>query len=311
MNKSGIFIILAALICVGLFMSAYIIDEREQIIITQFGKKVGDPKTEPGLKFRIPVIQKVNRFNKTLLVWDGEKGELPTSNKTYIWVDTFARWKIADPFLFFQRCKNERGALIRIGDIINPAVKNAVASYPLIETVRNTTRKMDMLLDELSENEKVKTNHSVETGRSKIMKEVLMAAKPKLADMGIDLIDVTVKRLNYRDDVRESVYDRMIAERTQIVEKLRSQGRGEAQKILGDKEKKLKEITSNAYKTAQKIKGEADGKATKIFAEAFGKDAEFYSFIKTLEVYSDSLDEKSTLVLSTESDFLKYMKSVE
>ena len=186
-----------------------------------------------------------------------------------------------------------------------------MASYPLIETVRNTQRKMEMLQDELAENEKVKTDYNVETGRTKILDEVLAASKPKLADMGIDLIDVKVKRINYRNDVRESVYDRMIAERTQIVEKLRSQGRGEAQKILGDKEKELKKITSNAYKEAQKLKGEADAQATRIFAEAFGKDPEFYSFIKTLEVYSDSLDEKSSLILSTESDFLKYMKSVE
>lgn len=296
---------------IGLFSCAYVIDEREQVIVTQFGKMVGEPKNDPGIHFKIPVIQKVQRFPKTLLEWDGEKGELPTSNKTYIWVNTFARWRIIDPYLFFKTCINEKFALDRIGDIIDPAVKNAVASYQLIESVRNTNRKMDMLEEESLEGGAKVAEYMITVGRGKIMNQVLEAAKPKLASFGIDLIDVKVKRLNYREDVRESVYERMIAERTQIVEKLHSQGRGEAQKISGDKERELKRITSEAYRASQIIKGQADATSTQIFAEAFSRDPEFYSFVKTLEVYKDVFDSKSSLVLSTDSDFLKYLKKVE
>lgn len=310
-NNSGFLVIILVVAGLVLFSSAYVIDEREQVIITQFGRKVGEPIKDPGIHFKLPAVQKVNRFPKTLLEWDGEKGELPTSNKTYIWVDTFARWRIADPYLFFKTCINEKIALVRIGDIIDPAVKNAVASYKLIESVRNTNRKMDMLEDEQLEGESKVVDYTIEAGREKIMTEVLEAAKTKLASFGIELIDVKVKRLNYREDVRESVYDRMIAERTQIVEKLRSQGRGEAQKILGDKEKELKRITSGAYKTAQTIKGEADATSVRIFADAFSKDPDFYSFVKTLEVYKEVFDNKSSLVLSTDSDFLKYLKRIE
>jgi len=310
-NSSGFFIIILAIAGIIFFSSAYVIDEREQIIITQFGKKIGEPKKDPGIHFKLPIVQKVNRFPKTLLEWDGEKGELPTSNKTYIWVDTFARWRIADPYMFFKTCINEKFALDRIGDIIDPAVKNAVASYKLIESVRNTNRKMDMLEDDQLEGGSKVVDYRIEAGREKIMLEVLEAAKTKLAGFGIELIDVKVKRLNYREDVRESVYDRMIAERTQIVEKLRSQGRGEAQKISGDKERELKRITSEAYKTAQKLKGEADATSVRIFADAFSKDPDFYSFVKTLEVYKEVFDSKSSLVLSTDSDFLKYLKKIE
>ena len=310
MNNSGFLIIILAIIGTVFFSSVYVIDEREQVIVTQFGKMVGEPKKDPGIFFKLPIVQKIYRFPKTLLEWDGEKGELPTSNKTYIWVDTFARWRIADPYQFFKRCTNMRSALDRIGDIIDPAVKNAVASYPLIESVRNTSRKMDMLEEEALEGGSKVADYAISVGRERIMNEVLAAARAKLNDFGIELIDVKVKRLNYREDVRESVYDRMIAERTQIVEKLRSQGRGEAQKISGDKERDLKQITSEAYKTAQKIMGEADATSTRIFAEAFSKDPEFYSFIKTLEVYKETFDSNSSLVLSTDSDFLKYLKRI-
>lgn len=310
MNNSGFLIIILAIIGVIFFSSVYVIDEREQVIVTQFGKMVGEPKRDPGIFFKLPVVQKIYRFPKTLLEWDGEKGELPTSNKTYIWVDTFARWRISDPYQFFKRCTNMRSALDRIGDIIDPAVKNAVASYPLIESVRNTSRKMDMLEEDALEGGSKVADYTISVGRERIMNEVLEAARAKLDDFGIELIDVKVKRLNYREDVRESVYDRMIAERTQIVEKLRSQGRGEAQKISGDKERDLKQITSEAYKVAQKIMGEADATSTRIFAEAFGKDPEFYSFIKTLEVYKETFDTNSSLVLSTDSDFLKYLKRI-
>lgn len=292
-----------------LSMSAYTVDETEQVVITRFGKLIGEPVTDAGLHFRVPFVDQVNPFPKNLQEWDGQKGEIPTSNKTYILVDTFARWRIMDPVLFFQTCRDVRGGLFRIGDIIDPAVKNAIASYDLIEAVRNSDRLVtvdDPVFGETGDGQQ--TNQTITIGRNGITRQIMGNAKEKLKSFGIDLVDVKLKRLNYRDDVRNSVYDRMIAERTQIVEKFRSEGRGEAQKIRGQKEKELKKIESEAYRTAQGIKGDADAEVTRIYADAYGKDPEFYSFIKSLEVYEQALNKESTLVLTTDSEFLKYIK---
>ena len=302
-------ILLFAAIAV-LMMSAYTVDETEQIVITRFGKLIGEPVTDAGLHFRVPFVDQVNAFPKNLQEWDGEKGEIPTSNKTYILVDTFARWRVVDPVLFFQTCRDMRGALIRIGDIIDPAVKNAIASYDLIEAVRNSDRLVsidDPIFGETSDGAKI--NKTIKIGRGGITRQIMTNAKEKLKSFGIDLVDVKLKRLNYRDDVRSSVYDRMIAERTQIVEKFRSEGRGEAQKIRGKMEKELKKIESEAYRKAQILKGQADAEVTRIYADAYGKDPNFYSFIKSLEVYEEALNKESTLVLSTDSEFLKYLKN--
>jgi len=310
MKIKGVLIIIVVGVIALAFFSAYTVDETEQVVITQFGKVIGDPKTEPGLYFRIPFIQNANYFPKNLQEWDGDPGQLPTQEKTYIWVDVFARWKIVDPVKFFQVVNNMVSAQGRLDDIIDPAVRNLIAENRLIETVRRTNRELEFeLLDSDLQEEVTATN--IQVGRVKIEQAILEQAQPKLKPFGIELVDVKIKRVNYVEDVRKSVYERMIAERNKIAEKYRSEGKGEARKILGDKEKELKEITSEAYKKAEEIKGDADAEATNIYAAAFGLDPEFYSFLKTLETYKTTLDNNSSLVLSTDSEFLKYLKGYD
>lgn len=263
----------------------------------------------PGLRFKIPFIQNANVFHKNLLEWDGDPGQIPTLDKTFIWVDTFARWKIVDPVKFFQTVNNRFNAITKLNDIIDPAVRNFITSYSLIEAVRKSNKELGIDEIGLEDTQKdQRASYSITFGREKITQGIMKQAQPKLAQFGIELVDVKVKRINYVESVRKSVYDRMIAERNQIAEKFRSEGRGEARKIIGEKERDLKQITSQAYKVAQEIKGKADAEATKIYAQAYGVDPEFYSFTRTLEIYNEALDEKSSLVLSTDSEFLKYMK---
>ncbi|CAB5130196.1 HflC protein [Olavius algarvensis associated proteobacterium Delta 3] len=310
MKLKGALIVVAAALIALVFFSAYTVDETEQVVITQFGKVIGEPKTEPGLYFRVPFIQNASYFPKNLQEWDGDPGQIPTQEKTYIWVDVFARWKIVDPIKFFQVVNNMVSAQGRLDDIIDPAVRNLIAENRLIETVRRTNRELEFeLLDSDLKEEVALTNITV--GRETIEDSILKQAQPKLKPFGIELVDVKIKRVNYVEDVRKSVYERMMAERNKIAEKYRSEGKGEARKILGDKEKDLKEITSTAYRTAEEIKGDADAEATSIYAEAFGLDPEFYSFLKTLETYNAALGENSSLVLSTDSEFLKYLKGYE
>jgi membrane protease subunit HflC len=243
-----------------------------------------------------------------LLEWDGDPGQIPTLDKTYIYVDTFARWKIVDPLIFFQAVSNVTGALGRLDDIIDPAVRNFVTSFPLIETVRMTNRELDTFEIGMDQVKDTSDLGEVTMGREKLTQGIMEQARPKLAEFGIELVDVQIKRLNYVEQVRNSVYDRMIAERKQIAEKFRSEGEGEARKIEGDMEKELKQITSVAYKTAQEKKGKADAEATLIYAKAFGRDPEFYSFVQTLDIYKETMDKESTLILSTDSDFLRLFK---
>ena len=288
---------------------AFVVDETEQVVITQFGKPVGGAIKDAGIHFKIPFIQIANFFPKNLLEWDGEPGQMPTLDKTYIWVDTFARWKITDPLKFFETVNNEMTAQKKLDDIIDPATWNFITSHHLIEAVRNTDRKMDIKEVGFDETYKEKVLKPIEMGREKIAQGILEQAQPKMAGFGIELVDVRIKRINYVEEVRREVYNRMIAERKQIAEKFRSEGRGESSKIAGDKEKELKKITSEAYRTAQEIKGKADAEATKIYAEAYNKDPEFYSFINTLDIYKNSLDKETWLMLSTKSDFFKYLKT--
>jgi membrane protease subunit HflC len=309
MKSKSIIVIIAAIIIFIVYNAAYTVDETEQVVITQFGRIMGKPKLNPGLNFKIPFIQKANFFPKNLLEWDGYPGQIPTLDKTFIWVDVFARWKIVEPISFFQTVNNQQNALGKLNDIIDPAVRNFITSHRLIDAVRNTNREMDTLEIGLEDVKKEQlTTYVIDIGRGAITKGILQQAQPKLTDFGIELVDVKIKRINYVEEVRTSVYGRMIAERKQIAEKFRSEGKGEARKILGEKERDLKQITSEAYKTAQEIKGKADGESTRIFAEAFGKDPEFYSFSKTLEIYSEALDTNSELILSTDSEFFKYLK---
>lgn len=306
--RNLIIIAIAALV-VLVYNSAYIVDETEQVVITQFGRVVGEPVKSPGLKFKIPFIQQAIVFPKNLLTWDGDPGQIPTKDKTYIWVDTFARWKIVDPVKFFQVVKNEIAALKRLDDIIDPAVRNLVAGFPLVESVRNTDRSLDTF--ESGDDAQKRVRYSIKLGRDEITKRIVAQAKEKLIEFGIDLVDVKIKRINYIEDVRRAVYGRMIAERNQIAEKFRAEGKGEASNIRGEKEKKLQVIKSEAYKTTQEIKGNADAKAIEIYAKAYGADPDFYAFLKTMEVYKETMKKDSTLVLSTDSDFMKYFKGFE
>ncbi len=309
MKYKGLAIIAGIIVIFLLFTAAYTVDETEQVVVTQFGRVVGEPKTSPGLYFKLPFLQSTNYFSKNLLDWDGDPGQIPTLEKTYIWVDTFARWKIVDPVKFFQTVNNAVAALGRLDDIIDPAVRNFITSYRLIETVRTSNRKLDTFEIGLEDIQKgQKASYTITTGREKITKGILEQAGPKLVAFGIELVDVKIKRINYVEQVRKSVYGRMIAERKQIAEKFRSEGLGESRKILGEKERDLKVITSEAYRLAQEIKGIADATVTKLYAAAYGADPEFYSFTKTLDIYQTALDDSSTLVLSTDSVFLKYLK---
>ena len=308
MKLKGLIYALIIIIIFIIFGAVYAVDETEQVVVTRFGEAIGKPKITPGLYFKIPIIDTTNYFPKNLLEWDGDPGQIPTLDKTFIWVDTFARWKIVDPLKFFETVNNVIAGLGRLDDIIDPAVRNFITSYPLIETVRMTNRELDIREVGVDEVKELSPLGEVKTGRAQITKGIMAQAQPKLAKFGIELVDVKIKRLNYVEEVQRSVYARMIAERKQIAEKFRSEGKGEARKIEGDKEKEMKRITSGAYRTAQEIKGKADAESTKIYAQAYGRDPDFYSFTNTLDIYKKALDKDSTLVLSTDSEFFKYFK---
>lgn len=299
-------VVLAVIILFSGF--AYVVDETKQVVITRFGKPVREPVKDAGLHFKIPFIEDANFFNKNLLEWDGDPGQMPTKDKTFIWVDTFARWKISNPLTFFETVGNEMSGQSKLDNIIESATRNLITSHHLIEAVRNSNRKLD--ISEIGVDETIKeiVIKPIEIGREKLSGAIMDQAKPKLAEFGIELVDVRIKRINYVEEVQKAVYNRMIAERKQIAEKFRSEGRGESSKIAGDKAKELKKITSVAYRKAQEIKGKADAESTKIYAEAYNKDPEFYSFINTMEIYKNSLDKETWLMLSTKSDFFKYLK---
>ncbi|RMF96626.1 MAG: protease modulator HflC [Candidatus Schekmanbacteria bacterium] len=293
-----------------LFSSAFIVNEAEQVIITQFGKPVGSPITEPGLHFKIPWIQKTNYFDKRFLEWDGSPNQVPTKDKRFIWVDSYARWRIADPLLFFQRVRDERGAQSRLDDIIDGGIRNAIANSDLVEVIRSSNR-VPAVQEDLTEGEEAEAFQKIEYGQEKLTRSIIADAAPRLAELGIELLDVRFKRINYVEEVRKKIFERMISERKRIAEKFRSEGQGEASKILGDKERELKRIQSEAYRKAQEIKGKADAEAAAIYAKVYNQSAdsrEFYRFIKTMETYKTTLSDKDFLLLSTESDFFRYLK---
>jgi membrane protease subunit HflC len=310
MKIKGIVAIALIAAAVVLYESAFIVSETDQVVITQFGRIVRDPITDPGLRFKVPFIEKANFFPKNIQEWDGEPGQIPTLDKTFIWVDAFARWKIVDPVKFFQTVNNRFNAVSRLNDIIDPAVRNFITSHRLIDAVRKSNRELDVTEVGLEDQEKKPQVYVITLGREKITQGVLEQAQPKVAQFGIELVDVKIKGINYVEEVRKSVYDRMIAERKQIAEKFRSEGKGEAQKVLGQKERDLQQITSEAYRIAQEVKGKADAEAAKIYAEAYGVDPDFYAFTQTLEAYNESLSKDASLLLSTDSEFLKYFKGI-
>lgn len=300
-----IVIIILGLIILG--GSLYTIDQTEQVVITQFGEPIGEPITEPGLHVKIPFIQKVNYFEKRLLSWDGLPTQVPTKDKRFIWVDTTARWKIVDALKFLQTVGNERTALGRLDDIIDSATRNQITANLLYELVRNSDR--EFVEAEVSvEIEEVR--REVDYGREEISRAILEEATTVVPQFGIELADVRIKRLNYVEQVREGIYARMIAERKRVAELFRSEGQGKKAEIEGLRAKELQRITSEAYRRAQEIKGEADAEATKVYAEAYNKDPEFYSFLRTLEIYKGTMDENTWLILTSDSDFYKYLKSL-
>ncbi len=292
-------LVILVLIGIALVLSGafYTVNEAQQVVITQFGKPIGKPILEPGLHFKIPFIQEANYFEKRFLAWDGDPNQIPTKDKRFIWVDTYARWRIADPLLFFQRLRNQRIAQSRLDDILDGGTRNVVASHRLIELVRSGIEK--------KANKKLEP---IKYGREVLSKEVLKQAAEKARDLGIEILDFRFKRINYVEDVRQKVYARMIAERKRIAEQYRAEGAGEAARIAGEKERQLRIITSEAYKTAKEIKGRADADAARIYAAAYNKDPKFFKFLRSLDAYRNSLRNGTTLVITPDNEFLKFIK---
>ncbi|MEM9291413.1 MAG: protease modulator HflC [Acidobacteriota bacterium] len=289
--------------------SLYVVDEREQVIITQFGEPIGDAVSTAGLHLKLPFIQKVHRFDRRFLEWDGQTNEVPTLDKRFIIVDTYARWRITDPLRFFERLKDEDGARRRIDDIIDGETRNALAKQNLVEVVRTTVGR-EALPDE-SEPEAENRLEVIELGREGIRQQILANTQDRSQGLGIEILDVQFKRLNYREEVRRQVENRMIAERQSIAARFRSEGEGEARNILGRKTFELNQILSEANRQAEEIRGTADAEATRIYAEAYNRNSdtrEFFALLRSLEAYRTSIDESTTLVLSTDSDFFSYLE---
>jgi len=317
-SATGCLAIIVIIVLVILGKSAiYTVDETEQVIITQFGKPIGEPITDPGLKFKTPFIQEVNRFEKRILEWDGYANEMPTKDKTYIVVDTYARWQIVDSMEYFERLRDERSALSRLDDILGSETRNTIAKHELIEVIRTTKDRKPTVEEDIAEADlsgSLGKLIPIRRGRSALEEDIFKTSKTKLQEFGIELLDVRFKRINYNESVSKQIYERMISERQQIAERFRSEGAGEAAKILGDMEKELKTIESEAYKEVEIKKGEADAKATDIYAKAFNvssESADFYEFLRTMELYEEMLSGESTVVLSTDSDLFKYLKAVK
>ncbi len=304
--------LLAVLAIAGLVVLGnlfYTVDEAEQVILTQFGRPVGAPVTNPGLHVKVPFIQKVHRFEKRFLEWDGEANQLPTRDKRFIWVDTYARWRITDPLKFFQRLQDERGAQTRLDDILDGETRNAIANHDLVEVVRTSNRVPEM--DESQTEEERTLLDPITAGREAIRREILARAQERTADLGMEILDVRIKRINYVAEVQAKVFDRMISERERIAARFRSQGEGEALRIQGEKERDLQRIGSEAYRAAEEIRGRADAAATEIYARAYNRSREsqsFYAFLKSMETLEATVDPETLLVLSSGGEFYGYLK---
>lgn len=314
MNKY--FYILLAIffpVFVLLYEALFKVDETEQVIITEFGKPVGEVIVESGLKLKIPFIQMVNRIEKRILLWDGTANDMPTKDKLYITVDTFGRWRIKDPLQYFLRLRDERSAQSRLEDILGSETRNAVAKHELIEIIRTTKDRVPSV-DPLLAAADVGALLPIQRGRRQIEEDIFNAASAKLKEFGIELMDIRFKRVNYNESVRQKIYARMISERQQIAERFRSEGAGEAARIIGNKEKELQRIESEAYRKIQSIQGDADAEATLIYANAYSKDkvsTDLYNFVKTLETYHAIIDTNTTLVLTSESELYKLLEGID
>ena len=304
-------IVVALLALIVLAGSVYTVPEWQQVVITRFGEPVGDPVTEPGLHFKLPIIDSVNRFDKRWLAWDGDPNQIPTRDKKYILVDTFARWQIRDALAFFKAVRDERGGQSRLDDIIDGKTRDAIASYNLIEVVRASNREFEMSEELAGFELSPRIQVEIKTGRETIADQVLKAAAAITPQFGVELVDVRFKRLNYVEEVQRSVFQRMISERTRIAERSRSEGRGRSAEVRGRKERDLRSIQSEAYKQAEEIKGKADAEAAALFARAYGRDPDFYRFWKSMETFRRTMDPKTTLVLSTDADWLRFLESAQ
>jgi membrane protease subunit HflC len=298
-------------VIVGLlvYSSAYVVDQAEQAIIVQFGEPVGDVVTEPGLHWKVPFIQEVRRFDKRLLAWDGDVSQIPTLGREFVVVDTTARFRISDALQFLRSVRDENGARTRLDDIIDSVARDIVSGTELEEIVRSADWDIDV--SELTEEEAAVVDTDLEKpkkGRQQLEREMLASASRLMPELGIELVDVRIKRINYIDSVRAEVENRMIAERQSIAARFRSEGEGRSQEILGDMERQLRGIRSEAERRAQEIIGKADAEATRIYGRAFGADPEFYAFFRTLESY-DAVGENTTLMIKADSDFFRYFNS--
>ena len=300
--------IIAALIIVVLLNSMYTVTEVQQVVITQFGKPVGKPVTTPGLKLKMPFVQKVHAFDKRFLEWDGDPNQIPTKDKRFIWVDSYARWRVTDPLLFFQRLHDESGAQSRLDDILDGETRNTIAKHELIDVVRSTNRPF-VVADDVAELSDPEAAERVEFGRDRLTNEVLENARRRTGDLGIEILDFRIKQINYVDEVRQEVYARMISERKRIAERYRSEGAGEAARIAGERERELRVIESEAYRKAQEIRGKADAEASDIYAAAYNRDPDFYRFLKSMGTLEKSFDSDTLLLLSTDSELLRYLNA--
>jgi membrane protease subunit HflC len=309
MKAPIILILIVAVMFVGMD-GLYVVNEAEQAILTQFGKPVGGV-AQPGLHFKIPFVQKVTRFERRILKWDGAPNQIPTKDKRFIWIDTTARWRIKDPLLFYTTVATERGAQSRLDDILDSVVRDAVSGRLLVELVRGSDYKAQAGGEERFEVEGVVVPKETLVGREEIMAGILDKARANTPDYGIELLDVQIKRINYVEQVRTRVYERMINERKKVAAQYRSEGEGEQADILGQMERELKEISSEAYRKVLEVRGGADAEAAAIYAEAYNKDKEFYAFLRTLESYKKSIQKNGRLVISTDSDYYRYLKQAQ
>jgi membrane protease subunit HflC len=305
---SGILIIAAVLLLTGAF---YVLEEGQQAVVLQFGRPVGSPVTEAGLHFKVPFIQEVRRFEKRLLIWDGDPNQIPTAGREFIWVDSTARWRIVDPLKFLESVATEAGAQSRLDDIIDSVLRDLVSANTLVELVRSSSWETPQpeALEEASKEVVEELKKEINLGREGLTRAVLTVVRKIAPQYGIEVIDVRIKRLNYVESVREKVYARMISERKQLAARFRSEGEGRSAEILGNMDKELREIRSTAYKVVQEVRGKGDATATKIYGDAYGRDQEFYAFSRTLENLKAGKNANSVLVLTTDSDYYRYLKN--
>ena len=308
-NVAALVIILASLLGLVVLNSTYIVSESQQAVVTQFGDPIGGPVLEPGLHWKMPFLQVVQKFDKRILEWDGYPSEVPTRDKKFIWVDVTGRWRIKDPLRFLQTMHSERNAQSRLDDIMDGIARNYITRHNLVDVVRDSNRILE--IETSDEDISAETDlEKIEIGREAITRQILETARGVVAEYGIELIDLRIKRINYVQSVQQKVFERMISERKRAAEQMRSEGEGIRAEINGRREKELKRITSEAYVETQKIKGKADSEASEIYGKAYSQDPQFYAFQATLERYPETL-KNSRLVLSTDSEFLKYLKKSE